>query len=114
MSHAGFGNVHGDIVNLATSGGAAPAFPPVEDDLRLPAQPKDVSDLRKGDVVAFDEAHLPGHEAFPCVKLKQLGAAVAKVRHLSHSSTRTPSTRRNSNPHAIDATQLPRRSSNET
>ena len=79
MSHAGFGNVHGDIVNLATSGGAAPAFPPVEDDLRLPAQPKDVSDLRKGDVVAFDEAHLPGHEAFPCVKLKQLGAAVAKV-----------------------------------
>ena len=79
MSHAGFGNVHGDIVDLATSGGAAPAFPPVEDDLRLPAQPKDVSDLRKGDVVAFDEAHLPGHEAFPCVKLKQLGAAVAKV-----------------------------------
>ena len=56
MSHAGFGNVHGDIVDLATSGGAAPAFPPVEDDLRLPAQPKDVSDLRKGDVVAFDEA----------------------------------------------------------
>ena len=29
--------------------------------------------------MAFDEAHLPGHEAFPCVKLKQLGAAVAKV-----------------------------------
>ena len=65
--------------NLATSGSDVPAFPLVEDDLRLPAQPKDVSDLRKGDVVAFDEAHLPGHEAFPCVKLKQLGAAVAKV-----------------------------------
>merc|ERR1712167_432944 len=70
MSHAGFGNVHGDIVDLATSGGAAPAFPPVEDDLRLPAQPKDVSDLRKGDVVAFNDEFLPGREAFPCVKLK--------------------------------------------
>ena len=70
MSHAGFGNVHGDIVNLATSGGAAPAFPPVEDDLRLPAQPKDVSDLRKGDVAGFNDEFLPGREAFPCVKLK--------------------------------------------
>jgi len=67
---AGFGNVHGDIVNLATSGSDVPAFPPVEDDLRLPAQPKDVSDLRKGDVVGFNDEFLPGREAFPCVKLK--------------------------------------------
>ena len=84
---AGFGQAQGDVVDLATSGSAAPAYPPVEDELPLPARSKDVSELVKGDVVAFNEQFLPGHEAFACVKLKPVGAAVTKVlqRNVSRS-----------------------------
>ena len=84
---AGFGQARGDVVDLATSGSAAPAYPPVEDELPLPARPKAVSELVKGDVVAFNEQFLPGHEAFACVKLKPVGAGVARVlqRNVSRS-----------------------------